>query len=157
MRENVLKEEYKVKIQQAVNLDALRDQKKQVLLYVNSLEKQLPGKAQMDALLRDINTAGSGRGLSFDLFKPGQPLVKEYYSELPIDIKVSGSYHDIGAFTGDIANLSRIVTLNNLSLSTNKDGGLILEAIAKTFRYLDPEELAAGRKIEQDKKKGAKK
>lgn len=157
VKENALKDEYKVKIQQAVNLEALRDQKKQVLLYVNSLEKQLPGKAQMDALLRDINSAGTGRGLNVDLFKPGQPLVKEYYSELPIDIKVSGSYHDIGAFTGDIANLSRIVTLNNLSLSTNKDGGLILEAVAKTFRYLDPEELAAGRKLEQEKKKGAKK
>lgn len=156
IKENALKEEYKLKIQQAVNLEALRDQKKQVLLFVNSLEKQLPGKAQMDALLRDINTAGAGRGLNFDLFKPGQPLVKEYYSELPIEIKVSGSYHDIGAFTGDIANLSRIVTLNNLSLSTNKDGGLILEAVAKTFRYLDPEELAAGRKIAQDQKKGVR-
>ncbi len=158
-KEKVLKEEYAVKIQQAVNLEALRDQKKQVLLFVNSLEKQLPGKAQMDALLNDINTAGSGRGLRFDLFKPGQPLIKEYYSELPIDIKVAGSYHDIGAFTGDIANLSRIVTLNNLSLSTNtnlKEGGLILEAVAKTFRYLDQEELALNRKNSQDQKKNKK-
>jgi type IV pilus assembly protein PilO len=152
-----LKEAYRGKIQQAINLTALREQKKQVLVYVTSLEKQLPGKAQMDALLSDINTAGTGRGLHSELFKPGQPLVKDYYSELPIDIKISGSYHDIGAFTGDIANLSRIVTLNNLNLTTQKDGSLLLEAVAKTFRYLDADELAAGRKAAKDSKKGAQK
>jgi type IV pilus assembly protein PilO len=156
-QEQKLKDSYRVKIQQAVNLDALREQKKQVSVYVVSLEKQLPGKAQIDALLSDINTAGQGRGLHFELFKPGQAVVKDYYSELPIDIKVTGNYHDIGAFTGDIANLSRIVTLNNLSLTTNKDGGLILDAVAKTFRYLDAEELAAGRKAAIDAKKGVKK
>ncbi len=156
-QEQKLKDDYSLKIQQAVNLDVLTEQKKQVLLYVNSLEKQLPGKAQIEALLSDINTAGQGRGLHFELFKPGQSIVKDYYSELPIDIKVTGSYHDIGAFTGDIANLSRIVTLNNLNLTTGKDGGLVLDAVAKTFRYLDAEELAAGRKAAADSKKGAKK
>jgi len=111
----------------------------------------------MAALLTDINQAGSGRGLQFDLFKPQQVVIKDYYAELPIDLKITGNYHDIGAFTGDIANLSRIVTLNNLALNTGKDGTLTLEAVAKTFRYLDPEEVAAQRKAAADKKKAAKK
>lgn len=159
LQEKKLKDEYQLKIQQAVNLDALREQKKQVQVFVNSLEKQLPGKAQMEALLSDINTAGLGRGLHFEMFKPGSPAVKDYYSELPIDIKVTGTYHDIGAFTGDIANLSRIVTLNSMNLSTGKDGVLELVAVAKTFRYLDADELAEGRKAAAEKKKqqGAKK
>ncbi len=159
LKQDKLKEEYQLKIQQAVNLDALREQKKQVQVFVNSLEKQLPGKAQMEALLSDINTAGLGRGLQFQMFKPGSPAVKDYYSELPIDIKVTGTYHDIGAFTGDIANLSRIVTLNSMNLTTGKDGVLELVAVAKTFRYLDADELAEGRKAAANKKKqqGAKK
>ena len=159
LQEKKLKDEYQLKIQQAVNLDALREQKKQVQVFVNSLEKQLPGKAQMEALLSDINTAGLGRGLHFEMFKPGSPAVKDYYSELPIDIKVTGTYHDIGAFTGDIANLSRIVTLNSMNLTTGKDGVLELVAVAKTFRYLDADELAEGRKAAAEKKKqqGAKK
>lgn len=153
-----LKDEYRVKIQQAVNLEALRAQKKQVNAYVTSLEKQLPGKAQIENLLSDINTAGVGRGLQILLIKPGSAVVKDYYSELPIEIKVSGSYHDIGAFTGDIANLSRIVTLNSLELTTAKEGnGLQLNATAKTFRYLDADEVAETRKAAADKKKGAKK
>ena len=112
----------------------------------------------MDALLSDINQAGLGRSLQFDLFRPGQLAVKDYYAELPIALKVTGRYHDIGAFTADIANLSRIVTLNNLSVapSTDKDkpGSLSLEATAKTYRYLDPEEIAAQRAAA---KPGAKK
>jgi type IV pilus assembly protein PilO len=156
-KETKLKGEYQVKIQQAVNLNELRKQKEQVKDYVSSLEKQLPGKAQIDALLSEINAAGAGRGLHFDLFKPGAVVVRDYYAELPIDLKINGNYHDIGAFTGDIANLSRIVTLNNLSLTANKDGaGLTMEAVAKTFRYLDSEELAAGRKEAADKKKQQK-
>lgn len=111
----------------------------------------------MDALLSDINQAGLGRGLQFELFKPGQVVVKEYYAELPIDIKITGNYHDVGAFTSDIANLPRIVTLNNLNLATGKDGTLTMEAVAKTFRYLDREEVAAQRKAEADAKKGIKK
>jgi type IV pilus assembly protein PilO len=152
-----LRDAYKVKVQQAVNLEALRKQKEQVGEYVATLEKQLPSKAEMDALLSDINQAGLGRGLAFELFKPGQVVVKEYYAELPIDIKITGNYHDVGAFTSDIANLPRIVTLNNLNLVAAKDGSLTMEAVAKTFRYLDREEVAAQRKAEADAKKGVKK
>lgn len=147
-----LRDAYKAKVKQAINLEGLRKQKEQVGEYVSTLEKQLPSKAEMDALLSDINQAGLGRGLQFELFKPGQVIVKDYYAELPIAIKVTGNYHDVGAFTSDIANLPRIVTLNNLNLVTGKDGVLALDAIAKTFRYLDNDELAAQRKA-----KGAKK
>lgn len=159
-QEAKLRAEYQTKIEQAINLDELRKQKGQVGLFVQALEKQLPSKADMDKLLSDINQAGLGRGLQFELFKPGQVVVKDYYAELPIDIKILGSYHDIGAFGSDMANLSRIVTLNNMSVSTNKDGGLVLDAVAKTFRYLDPEEVAAQRKnaaAKDKEKKGAKK
>jgi type IV pilus assembly protein PilO len=107
----------------------------------------------MAALLSDINQAGVGRGLQFELFKPGQVVVRDYYAELPIDIKVTGSYHDIGAFAADMANLPRIVTLNNLALTTGKDGVLALDAIAKTFRYLDDDELASQRKAKAAAKK----
>ena len=144
--EVTLKEAYKGKVQQAINLEGLRKQKAQVGEYVASLEKQLPSKAEMDALLSDINQAGLGRGLQFELFKPGQVVVKDYYAELPIDIKVTGNYHDVGAFSSDIANLPRIVTLNNMNLVAVKDGVLTLDAVAKTFRYLDKDEVSAQRK-----------
>jgi type IV pilus assembly protein PilO len=144
-----LKDQYKQKLQQAINLEDLRKQKEQVSQYVLTLEKQLPSKAEMDALLSDINQAGIGRGLQFELFRPGQTNLKDYYAELPIAVKVSGRYHDLGAFTGDIANLPRIVTLNNLNLQASRDGGLSLEATAKTFRYLDEEEVANQRKARQ--------
>jgi type IV pilus assembly protein PilO len=147
--EGNLKTQYQQKLQQAVNLDELRRQKEQVSQYVLTLEKQLPSKAEMDALLSDINQAGVGRGLQFELFRPGQVNVKDYYAELPIAVKISGRYHDLGAFTGDIANLPRIVTLSNLALLTGKDGALTLDATAKTFRYLDEEEIAAQRKAQQ--------
>ncbi|MFC5472985.1 type 4a pilus biogenesis protein PilO [Paraherbaspirillum soli] len=156
-KEAQLKEEYKGKIQQAINLEALQKQKKQVGEYVATLEKQLPSKAEMDALLSDINQAGLGRGLQFELFKPGQVLVKDYYAELPINIKVTGNYHDVGSFASDIANLPRIVTLNNMNVATGKDGALTLDAIAKTFRYLDKDEVAAQRKAaDPAKQKGQK-
>ena len=155
--ETTLKDAYKVKIQQAINLEGLRKQKEQVGEYVASLEKQLPSKAEMDALLSDINQAGLGRGLQFELFKPGQVAVKDYYAELPIEIRVTGSYHDLGAFTSDIANLPRIVTLNQLNLVTSKENTLTLDAVAKTFRYLDGEEIAAQRKADTGKKKGGAK
>lgn len=150
-----LRDTYRSKLQQSINLDELRKQKEKVGEYVATLEKQLPSKAEMDALLSDINQAGLGRGLQFELFKPGQVVVKDYYAELPIDIKISGSYHDIGAFTSDIANLPRIVTLNNMSLVTGKDGSLTLDAIAKTFRYLDAEEVSQQRKAAAAKKADA--
>ncbi len=152
-KELTLREQYKVKIAQAINLEALQAQKLQVDQYVERLQKQLPNKAEMAALLSDINQAGVGRGLQFDLFRPGQVVVRDYYAEQPIDIKVSGNYHDIGAFAADMANLPRIVTLNNMSLTTGKDGALMLDAVAKTFRYLDPDEAAAQRKARLDKAK----
>jgi type IV pilus assembly protein PilO len=155
-QEQTLREAYKVKMAQAINLDALEAQQQQVNRYVERLEKQLPSKAEMAALLSDINQAGLGRGLQFELFKPGQVVVRDYYAELPIDIKVSGSYHDIGEFAADMAKMPRIVTLNNLALTTGKDGVLMLDAVAKTFRYLDQDELDAQSKSRKKKKKEAK-
>lgn len=145
-RETTLKADYSKKLAQAINLDVLKKQREQVLQYVTQLEKQLPGKAEMDALLSDINQAGLGRSLTFELFRPGQVSVREYYAELPIALRVTGRYHDIGSFASDIAQLSRIVTLNNLLLQQGKDGALAMEATAKTFRYLDPDEVSAQRK-----------
>ena len=146
-KEPGLRTEYRSKLAQAVNLPELRKQKLQVEEYVTQLEKQLPGKAEMDALLSDINQAGIGRGLQFELFRPGQVVVKDYYAELPIAIRVTGRYHDIGAFAADIANLSRIVTLHNLSIgSPNAQGQLAMDATARTYRYLDPNEIAAQKK-----------
>ncbi|TAM45403.1 MAG: pilus assembly protein PilO [Burkholderiaceae bacterium] len=156
-QEVTLRADYQKKVAQAVNLDALKKQREQVLQYVTQLEKQLPSKAEMDALLSDINQAGLGRSLQFDLFRPGQVVVKDYYAELPITLRVTGRYHDIGAFASDIANLSRIVTLNNLSITPGKDGSLSMDATAKTFRYLDQEEVEAQRKAAAPKGKGAKK
>jgi type IV pilus assembly protein PilO len=155
-QEQTLRDAYRFKMAQAINLDALEAQQQQVNRYVERLEKQLPSKAEMAALLSDINQAGLGRGLQFELFRPGQVVVKDYYAELPIDIKVSGSYHDIGEFAADMAKMPRIVTLNNLALTTGKDGVLSLDAVAKTFRYLDQEELDAQSKARKKKKKEAK-
>ena len=152
-KEVQLREDYKKKLVQAVNLDALKKQREQVQQYVTQLEKQLPSKAEMDALLSDINQAGLGRSLQFELFRPGQVSVREYYAELPIAVRVTGRYHDIGAFAADIANLSRIVTLNNLNLMPGKDGNLVMDTTAKTFRYLDPEEVALQRKSAPGAKK----
>ena len=148
-KEPGLKVDYRAKLGQAVNLAELRKQKVQVEEYVLQLEKQLPGKAEMDALLSDINQAGLGRGLQFELFRPGQVVVKDYYAELPIAIRVSGRYHDMGAFAGDIANLSRIVTLHNRNISAgprDATGALAMEATARTYRYLDATELEEIRK-----------
>ena len=160
-KEVTLRNDYRGKLQKAVSLEELKKQRAQVQQYVNLLEKQLPSKAEMDALLSDINQAGLGRSLQFELFRPGQLVVKDYYAELPIALKVTGRYPDIGAFSSDIAHLSRIVTLNNLSVAPSADkdksGSLVLEATAKTFRYLDPEEIAAQRSAAAKAKPGAKK
>jgi len=153
-KEVQLREEYKVKLAKAVNLEALKKQREQVQQYVTQLEKQLPSKAEMDALLSDINQAGLGRSLQFDLFRPGQVAVKDYYAELPIALKVTGKYHDIGNFAADIANLSRIVTLNNMTVVPGKDGMLVMDATAKTFRYLDAAEIAAQSKAAPKTKAG---
>lgn len=147
-----LRDDFKVKLAKAVNLDALKKQREQVLQYVTQLEKQLPSKAEMDALLSDINQAGLGRSLQFDLFRPGQVVVRDYYAELPISLRVVGRYHDIGEFASDIANLSRIVTLNNIAIAPRADGNLIMNATAKTFRYLDSGEVTAQRKASGVKK-----
>lgn len=141
-KEVALRTDYQKKVGQAANLDLLKKQREQVQQYVTLLEKQLPSKAEMDALLSDINQAGLGRSLQFELFRPGQVVVKDYYAELPIAVRVTGTYNDMGAFAADVANLSRIVTLNNLSIAPQKDGGLAMDATARTFRYLDAEEQA---------------
>lgn len=164
-REPGLRQDYRGKLAQAVNLNELRKQKIQVQEYVTQLEKQLPGKAEMDALLSDINQAGLGRGLQFELFRPGQVAVKDYYAELPISIKVSGRYHDMGSFAADVANLSRIVTLHNLTIGSAQaqgavtgSGSLSMDATARTYRYLDPTEVEAQRKAkEAAAKQGVKK
>ncbi|HET7773832.1 MAG TPA: type 4a pilus biogenesis protein PilO [Burkholderiaceae bacterium] len=142
-REVQLLDAYKSKMQQAINLDELKKQKVQVSQYVLALERQLPGKADMDALLSDINTAGLGRGLVFELFKPSGAVVKQYYAEIPISIKVNGGFHDIASFSSDLSGLPRIVTLNNMNIAVLPAGSLALEATAKTFRYLDAQEQAA--------------
>ena len=159
-KEPGLKQDYRAKLAQAVNLAELRKQKLQVEGYVTQLEKQLPGKAEMDALLSDINQAGLGRGLQFELFRPGQVIVKDYYAELPITIRVSGRYHDIGAFAADIANLSRIVTLHNLNIAAaqgNTSGALSMDATARTYRYLDTTEVEEMRSKAAKASPGAKK
>lgn len=145
-KEIALREDYQKKLVKAVSLDALKKQREQIQQYVIQLEKQLPSKAEMAALLSDINQAGLGRSLQFDLFKPGQVVAKDYYAELPISIRVTGKYHDIGAFASDIAHLSRIVTLNNIAITPGTRDGLIMDATARTFRYLDPEEIQAQKK-----------
>lgn len=147
-QETQLREDYKKKVVQAVNRDALTKQLEQVQQYVIQLERQLPSKAEMDALLSDINQAGLGRSLQFELFRPGQINVKQYYAELPIALKVTGRYHDVALFAADVASLSRIVTLNNLSILPLRDkpGMMTLDGTAKTFRYLDQDEIAAQQK-----------
>ena len=155
--EVTLKQDYQKKLLKAVSLEALKKQREQIQQYVIQLEKQLPSKAEMAALLSDINQAGLGRSLQFDLFRPGQIVVRDYYAELPIAVRVTGKYHDMGAFAADIASLSRIVTLNNISITPSaKDSNtLTMDAAARTFRYLDPEEVLAQRKA--NTKAGAKK
>lgn len=146
--EVTLRQDFSQKLSKAVSLDGLKKQREQVQQYVTQLEKQLPSKAEMAALLSDINQAGLGRSLQFETFRPGAMVVKEYYAELPIALKVTGRFHDIGSFASDVAYLSRIVTLNNLSIApVGKEGGEVLsmEATARTFRYLDADEVQAQR------------
>lgn len=151
-----LKEDFLNKKRQAVNLDLHLQQLNEIDRSFGALLKQLPNKAEVESLLVEINQSGMGRGLQFELFKPGQELLKDFYAELPISVRLVGNYHDFGAFAGDIGRLSRIVTLNNLAINRQKDGTLVLDAVTKTFRYLDEEELARQRKAAQDAKKGRK-
>ena len=156
--ETKLKEEFLSKKQQAVNLELHKQQLNEIDRSFGALLKQLPNKAEVESLLVEINQSGMGRGLQFELFKPGAEIVKDFYAELPISVRLTGSYHDFGAFAGEVGRLSRIVTLNNLSIaSQQKDGTMVLDAVTKTFRYLDEEELARQRKAAADAKKGGKK
>lgn len=147
--EVTLRADYEKKLLKAVSLEGLKKQREQVQQYVQLLEKQLPSKSEMAALLSDINQAGLGRSLQFELFKPGSEAVKDYYAELPISVKISGGFHDMGMFVSDIAHLPRIVTLNNISIAPKgAEGALTLDATARTYRYLDTEEMGAQRKTQ---------
>jgi type IV pilus assembly protein PilO len=152
-----LKDEYVAKQHQAINLDLYRQQLREIDSSFGALLKQLPNRSQMDALLVDINQAGLGRGLQFDLFRPAPAEIKrEFYAELPVTLKLNGTYHDMGQFASDIGQLSRIVTLNDIALTAGKDGVLVMDATAKTFRYLDDEEVAAQARAAKGTKAGKK-
>lgn len=155
VREAKLKDEYVAKERQAINLDLYRQQLREIDSSFGALLKQLPNKSQMDALLVDINQAGLGRGLQFDLFKPApQETKREFYAELPVTLRLTGSYHDMGQFASDIGQLSRIVTLNDIGLTASKDGSLVMDVTAKTFRYLDEDEIAAQTRAARGAKAG---
>lgn len=151
--EEKLKQEYLDKKKQAVNLDLYTQQLAEIDRSFGALLKQLPNKAEIEALLVEVNQAGLGRGLQFELFKPGSEQAKDFYAELPVTVKINGSYHDLGAFAADIAKLPRIVTLNNISIASAPGGQLTLDALIKTFRYLDEEEVAKQKKAAQGAKK----
>src|SRR5687768_6494493 len=156
-KEDELKKSFVVKKTEALDLPLYRKQLEDIEKQFGALLKQLPGKSEIDALLTDINQAGLGRGLQFELFKPAaDETVRDFYAELPISIRITGNYHDIGAFASDVGKLSRIVTLNDVALTPAKDGNLVMDATAKTFRYLDEDELAAQRKAAMKDKKGGK-
>ncbi|MCK9984618.1 MAG: type IV pilus assembly protein PilO [Azoarcus sp.] len=152
-----LRNDWVTKKKLAVNLDAYKLQLEEIDRQFGALLKQLPNRAEMDSLLSDINQAGVGRGLQFELFKPGAEVVKDFYAEMPIDVRIIGAYNDLGAFAEDVARMSRIVTLDNVAIEAQKEGGLKLEAKAITYRYLDEEELAQKRQQEKAAKaKGGK-
>ncbi len=150
-----LKDEYVSKKRQTINLSLYEQQLNEIDRSFGALLKQLPNKAEVESLLVEINQSGLGRGLSFELFKPGQEALKEFYAELPVSVRLTGNYHDLGAFAEDIGRLPRIVTLNNIAIAPQKDGSLSMEAIAKTFRYLDEEEVAKQKKAAQEAAKKA--
>ena len=154
--ETRLRNDFLSKKKQAVNLDLYVQQLNEIDRSFGALLKQLPNKAEVESLLVEINQSGMGRGLQFELFKPSPEVVKDFYAELPISVKITGNYHDFGAFAGDIGQLSRIVTLNNVQITPAKDGVLTMDAVTKTFRYLDEGELAAKRKAAQAAKGGKK-
>jgi len=152
-----LKDQYGQKKAKAINFDLYVQQLKEVEQSFGALVKQLPNRAEIDALLTDINQAGLGRGLTFELFKPAtQERMEDFYAELPINVKITGNYHDMGAFASDVAQLPRIVTLNDVTINNDK-GTLTLDAVAKTFRYLDDEEIAKQRALQKAAKDKAKK
>jgi len=151
--EEKLKQEFLDKKKQAINLDLYTQQLAEIDRSFGALLKQLPSRSEIESLLVDVNQAGLGRGLQFDLFKPGQEQVKDFYAELPITVKIAGNYHDFGAFAADIAKLPRIVTLNNIAITSAGNGQMALDATTKTFRYLDQEEVARQKRATQGVKK----
>lgn len=156
-QEEKLKTEYVAKAQQAINLDLYRQQLREIDSSFGALLRQLPNRSQMDALLVDINQAGLGRGLQFELFRPAPAETRrEFYAELPVTLRLNGTYHDMGQFASDIGQLSRIVTLNDIGLIASKDGSLVMDVTAKTFRYLDDEEVAAQNRAAKGAKAGKK-
>ena len=152
-KEQELRQVFATKKGQAIKIEAYKQQMIDIEKTFGALLKQLPDKSQMDGLLTDINQAGLGRGLEFELFKPGQETIADFYAEMPIQIRIKGSYHDVGAFATDISKLSRIVTLNDMAIAPlnkdSKDGMLVLDAVAKTYRYLDSSEIAAKKATEK--------
>ena len=154
--ETKLRDDFLNKKRQSVNLDLYVQQLNEIDRSFGALLKQLPNKAEVESLLIEVNQSGMGRGLQFELFKPSPEIVKDFYAELPISVKLTGNYHDFGAFAADIGRLSRIVTLNNVAITPAKDGTLTMDAVTKTFRYLDESELAARRKATQAAKGGKK-
>lgn len=151
-KETVLRDSFLNKKRQAIDLEAYRQQLRDIEKSFGALLKQLPSKSEMDALLTDINQAGLGRGLQFELFKPAAiENLSDFYAELPINIRVTGNYHDMGAFASDISKLSRIVLLNDIGITQSKEGALAMDVVAKTYRYLDEEEIAKQKKAARDK------
>jgi type IV pilus assembly protein PilO len=151
-KEDGLRNQFLAKKGQAINLEAYRKQLADIEQSFGAMLKQLPNRSEMEALLSDINQAGLGRGLQFELFKPASAeIMSDFYAELPIQIKLIGNYHDVGAFASDVSQLSRIVTLNNLGLALDVNGNLVMDATARTFRYLDEEEINAQRKAAREK------
>lgn len=155
-KEGELRSAFTTKKTQAINLDAYKKQFADIEQAFGALLKQLPNKQEMDALITDINQAGLGRGLQFELFKPEPEVVSEFYAETPIKVKVTGGYHDIAAFASDVSKLSRIVTIHDIAMEPAKEGGLVMDATVKTYRYLDDDEVAAQKKA-KDQAKGKKK
>lgn len=154
--ETALKEEWLNKKRQAVNLEQYQQQLADIDKSFGALLKQLPNRAEMESLLVDISQAGLSRGLQFEIWKPGAEAVKDFYAEMPITIRVVGSYHDLGNFAGDVAKLSRIVTLGSMTVDAGKEG-LKMDAVATTYRYLDDEEIARLKREKAERAKGAKK
>ena len=152
-KETELRGVFTTKKNQAINLDAYKKQLADIQQAFGALLKQLPNKQEMDALITDVNQAGLGRGLQFDLFKPEAETVSEFYAETPIHVKVTGGYHDIAAFVSDVSKLSRIVTLQDISMEPAKDGVLNMDAIVKTYRYLDDDEVIARKQKAKEQKK----
>jgi type IV pilus assembly protein PilO len=152
-KETELRSVFTTKKNQAINLEAYKKQLADIEQAFGALLKQLPNKQEMDALITDVNQAGLGRGLQFDLFKPEAETISEFYAETPIRVKVTGGYHDIAAFVSDVSKLSRIVTLQDIAMEPAKDGTLNMDAIVKTYRYLDDEEIISRKQQAKEQKK----